>query len=69
MPSNYLRDNHSATFDKKSNEEYKYPHDYQYHIVKQDYLEKGIKKEYYEPVDIGEERELKKRYEWIIKHI
>ena len=66
---NYLRDNHSATFDKKSNEEYKYPHDYQYHIVKQDYLEKGIKKEYYEPVDIGEERELKKRYEWIIKHI
>ena len=66
---NYLRDNHSATFDKKSNEEYKYPHDYPYHIVKQDYLEHGIKKEYYEPVDIGEERELKKRYEWIIKHI
>ena len=49
--------------------DYKYPHDYPYHIVKQDYLEHGIKKEYYEPVDIGEERELKKRYEWIIKHI
>ena len=29
----------------------------------------AYKKEYYEPVDIGEERELKKRYEWIIKHI
>nr|WP_295160025.1 replication-associated recombination protein A [uncultured Brachyspira sp.] len=66
---NYLRDNHSASFDKKSNEEYKYPHDYAYHIAKQDYLEKGIKKEYYKPADIGEERELKKRYEWIIKHI
>ncbi|TKZ36415.1 replication-associated recombination protein A [Brachyspira catarrhinii] len=66
---NYLKDNHSASFDKKSEEEYKYPHDYPYHIVKQDYLEKGIKKNYYKPVDIGEERELKKVYEWIIKHI
>ena len=66
---NYLKDNHSGSFDKNSNEEYKYPHDYPYHIVKQNYLEHGIKKEYYEPVDIGEERELKKRYEWIIKHI
>lgn len=66
---NYLKDNHSASFDKKSEEEYKYPHDYPYHIVKQDYLEKGIKKNYYEPVDIGEERELKKIYEWIMKHI
>ncbi|WP_241883735.1 hypothetical protein, partial [Brachyspira hyodysenteriae] len=28
-------------------------------MVKQDYLEHGVKKEYYEPVDIGEERELK----------
>ena len=66
---NYLKDNNSASFDRKSNEEYKYPHDFPYHIVKQDYLEKGIKKNYYEPVDIGEERELKKRYEWIEKHI
>ena len=40
-----------------------------YHIVKQNYLEKGIKKNYYNPVDIGEERELKKVYEWIMKHI
>ena len=66
---NYLKDNHSASFDKKSEEEYKYPHDYPYHIVRQNYLEKGIKKNYYQPVDIGEERELKKVYEWIIKHI
>lgn len=66
---NYLKDNHSASFDKKSEEEYKYPHDYPYHIVKQNYLEKGIKKNYYNPVDIGEERELKKVYEWIMKHI
>lgn len=66
---NYLKDNNSASFDKKSEEEYKYPHDFPYHIVKQDYLEKGIKKNYYNPVDIGEERELKKVYEWIINHI
>ena len=66
---NYLKDNHSASFDKKSKEEYKYPHDFPYHIVKQNYLEKGIKKNYYQPVDIGEERELKKVYEWITKHI
>ena len=66
---NYLKDNHSASFDKKSEEEYKYPHDYPYHIVRQNYLEKGIKKNYYQPVDIGEERELKKVYEWITKHI
>ena len=66
---NYLKDNNSASFDKKSEEEYKYPHDFPYHIVKQDYLEKGIKKNYYNPVDIGEERELKKVYEWVMKHI
>lgn len=66
---NYLKDNNSASFDKKSEEEYKYPHDFPYHIVKQDYLEKGIKKKYYNPVDIGEERELKKVYEWIMNHI
>lgn len=66
---NYLKDNHSASFDKKSEEEYKYPHDFPYHIVKQNYLEKGIKKNYYQPVDIGEEREFKKVYEWIMKHI
>lgn len=41
---NYLKDNNSASFDKKSEEEYKYPHDFPYHIVKQNYLEKGIKK-------------------------
>lgn len=66
---NYLKDNNSASFDKKSEEEYKYPHDFPYHIVKQDYLEKGIKKNYYNPVDIGEERELKKVYEWVMNHI
>nr|WP_300716480.1 replication-associated recombination protein A [uncultured Brachyspira sp.] len=66
---NYLKDNNSSSFDKKSSEKYKYPHNYPYHIVKQNYLENGIKKEYYEPVDIGEEREFKKVYEWIKKHI
>ena len=66
---NYLKDNNSSSFDKKSEEEYKYPHDFPYHIVKQNYLEKGIKKNYYKPVDIGEERELKKVYEWMTKHI
>ena len=66
---NYLKDTHSASFDKKSNEEYKYPHNYSHHIVKQDYLEKGIRKNYYTPVEIGEERELKKIYEWTLKNI
>ena len=41
---NYLKDNYSGSFDKNSNEEYKYPHDYPYHIVKQNYLEHGIQK-------------------------
>lgn len=66
---NYLKDSHSGSYDKSDSEAYKYPHDYPYHIVKQDYLYKGIHKLYYESVDIGDERELKKRYDWIIKHI
>lgn len=66
---NYLKDTHSSSYNRRDHEDYKYAHDFPYHIVKQDYLEKGIRKNYYEPVEIGEERELKKRYEWITKHI
>lgn len=66
---NYLKDSHSGSYDRREREDYKYVHDYPYHIVQQNYLEKGVKKNYYEPVEIGEERELKKRYEWIMKHV
>ncbi len=66
---NYLKDTHSGSYDVHASEEYKYPHDYPYHIVEQDYLDNASHKLYYESVDIGDERELKKRYEWIVKHL
>jgi len=66
---NYLKDTHSGSYDIKSSDLYKYPHDYPYHIVGQDYLHNGTRKLYYEAVDIGDERELKRRYEWIVKHL
>lgn len=66
---NYLRDTHSSMFDKKDKNSYMYTHEYPYHIVKQNYLPNGAKKEYYKPGDLGEEKLLKQRYEWIRKHI
>lgn len=66
---NYLKDNHSGSFDRKDDTNYKYPHEHPYHIVKQNYLSNNIKKQYYEAVEIGEEREFKKVYEWTLKHI
>ncbi len=42
---------------------YKYPHDYDGHFVRQKYLPKSVK--FYNPVDIGREKEIKKRYERI----
>lgn len=64
---NYLKDRHSGSFSREENTDYKYPHDYPYHIVLQEYFYN--KSKYYTPVDIGEEREIKKRYDWIDKHI
>lgn len=67
---NYLKDAHSSNYSKnREQEDYKYPHDYPYGVVKQDYLANGIKKDYYKAIDIGEEREIKKIYEWLLKHI
>lgn len=44
---------------------YKYPHDFPFHYVKQEYLKK-IKK-YYEPTDIGFEKKIKQRIEYLKK--
>ncbi len=44
--------------------EYKYPHNYPEGKVKQDYLPKNLKgRRYYQPKDIGKEKELKRRLE------
>ena len=45
--------------------EYKYPHDFPYHFVKQEYLPAGLKgKKYYQPTDYGFEKEIRKRIEF-----
>ncbi|MEK6793471.1 MAG: replication-associated recombination protein A [Spirochaetota bacterium] len=64
---NYLKDSHSSERDKNGPGEYKYPHNFPYHIVAQEYLSKNAS--YYDPADIGFEKELKKRYEWIMKQL
>ena len=44
---------------------YKYPHDYPYAFVKQEYLPEKIKnRKFYKPNDVGFEREIKKRLAW-----
>jgi len=44
---------------------YKYAHNYPYHWVDQQYLPDKLKgKTYYQPEEIGFEREIKKRLEW-----
>jgi putative ATPase len=53
----YLRSSHPA------NKEYKYPHDYKYHYVPQDYIAKKCK--FYEPGELGNEKELKKRLDFL----
>ena len=48
--------------DKNYGKEYKYPHDYEDAVVKQDYLPKKIRnKKFYIPIERGFEREIKKR--------
>jgi len=48
--------------------DYKYPHDYPYAIVDQTYLPETIQnKNFYSPKEVGFEREIKKRIEWIKK--
>jgi putative ATPase len=45
--------------------DYKYPHDYKFHFVPQEYL--GINIQFYTPGGLGEEKELKKRLEFLKK--
>ena len=45
--------------------EYKYPHDYRYHWVKQDYT--GSKVEFFSPGTLGDEKEIKRRLEFLKK--
>ena len=45
--------------------DYKYPHDFDFHFVNQEYFPEGVKnKKYYQPGDFGFEKEIKKRLEW-----
>ena len=45
--------------------EYKYPHDFPYHFVPQEYLPKGLEgKKFYFPTDYGFEKEIRKRIEF-----
>ncbi len=44
---------------------YKYPHDYQFHFVNQEYLGENVK--FYQPGDLGYEKELKKRIDFLKK--
>jgi len=44
---------------------YKYPHDYPEHFVKEEYLPENLKgRVYYEPAGFGFEREIKKRLDY-----
>jgi putative ATPase len=70
----YLRDFKSQKMIKKDgglNSDfpiYKYPHDYEYGYVKQNYMPNNYKKkEYYNPKNIGYERKIKERLEFFKK--
>ncbi|KKL69260.1 hypothetical protein LCGC14_2116720, partial [marine sediment metagenome] len=52
----YLRSTHPE------NKNYRYPHDHKYHYVIQDYV--GKKVQFYDPGELGNEKELKKRLEF-----
>lgn len=45
--------------------EYKYPHDYRFHWISQDYI--GTEVNFYSPGELGDERELKKRLDFLRK--
>ncbi len=45
--------------------DYKYPHEFPYHFVDEEYLPDNLKgRRYYLPTDFGFEKEIKKRIEW-----
>jgi putative ATPase len=56
----YLKSSH------RDNKNYKYPHDYPYHFVPQLYLKESVA--FYVPGELGEERDMKRRLEFLRKH-
>lgn len=65
----HLRDAHySGSKVINPGADYKYPHNYEYHYVKQQYLPKELlRKHYYEPTGIGYEKKIKDRLEFLKK--
>ena len=53
----YLKSSHPE------NKRYLYPHDYKYHYVQQQYLKESVS--FYEPGELGDEREMKRRLEFL----
>ena len=58
----YLKSSHCSSTGEKSDEKYKYPHNYEGSFIKQSYM--GVSKEYYTPVNIGYERKIKERLKY-----
>lgn len=65
----HLRDSHyGGAKTLNHGVEYKYPHDYDHHYVKQQYLPKELsRKKYYEPTGIGYEKRIKDRMDFLSK--
>lgn len=65
----HLRDSHyGGAKELNHGVEYKYPHNYEHHYVKQQYLPKELgRKRYYEPTGIGYEKRIKDRMEFLSK--
>ena len=65
----HLRDSHyGGAKTLNHGAEYKYPHNYDHHYVKQQYLPKElIKRKYYEPTGLGYEKRIKDRMEFLSK--
>ena len=65
----HLRDSHYGGAKKLNHGvEYKYPHNYEHHYVKQQYLPKELsRKKYYEPTGLGYEKRIKDRMDFLSK--
>lgn len=65
----HLRDSHyGGAKTLNHGVEYKYPHDYDHHYVKQQYLPKELsRKKYYEPTGLGYEKRIKDRMDFLSK--
>lgn len=65
----HLRDSHyGGAKELNHGVEYKYPHNYDHHYVKQQYLPKELnRKKYYEPTGLGYEKRIKDRMDFLSK--